>query len=327
MNTLSLLLLLFSTTSSVAQIKWERVRVPTSDPLHDIFFLNDSLGWSYSYGTGLILKTTDSGVNWDVVSRLDSVYFEQIQFVDASVGYLCGGNNHVLKTMDGGLSWVSIAIPHSSDALFHLTYAMHFHDRLIGWAAQSSFGLIARNNRTYVDWANGRHRILQTTDGGENWIALPPPPDQFLNFFFLSDSIAVATGSAGSVFRTTDYGRAWNGTFRDSAVGQIRGLWFVDQQNGFAVTWNGFVLKTIDGGRSWSASTLEGTLRSICFLDKKTGAIVGHANPYSLYITSDSGASWQPAVGVYPDLHRVRRSGHSLWICGKEGTILRGSTH
>lgn len=313
---------------AVSQIAWERLDAATSDDLHDIFFLNDSIGWTYSYGTGLLLQTTDYGANWNVLCQLDSLYFEQIQFIDSKIGFICGGNNQVLKSTDGGVSWRPVSMPESPNHFeLYLTYAMHFRDHQIGLVAQGCFNYTQRNGRKYVDWQTGEYRLLKTTNGGATWAKLSPsPPDFLLTFTFLDDSTLYSGGMSDAIYRSVDGGLSWSTVFRDTSVGQIRSICFPDPQVGLASTWNGFVLKSIDQGRNWSKSKIsDGPLRSISFIDQFHGVLVGSSRQHSLYSTKNSGSSWQNSNDRYPDLHRVCRSPSYLWVCGKNGTILRGS--
>ena len=69
---------------------WQKLASPVRDDIHDVFFLDDRIGWAYTYGTGIIIRTVDGGRNWETVARLDTIYFEQIQFLDTHNGWICG---------------------------------------------------------------------------------------------------------------------------------------------------------------------------------------------------------------------------------------------
>lgn len=95
--------------------------------------------------SGVILKTTDGGLNWTRKSSgmnnaLLSVHFP----VDASTGYASGWSGTVLKTTDGGVNWPSLASG-TSNGLWSIHFPM---DATTG----------------YVTGDTGT--ILKTTNGG-----------------------------------------------------------------------------------------------------------------------------------------------------------------
>ena len=57
------ILVLFTSVSMGAfgHNDWQRVSSQVHDGLHDVFFLNDSLGWAHTYGTSSVIYTCDAG--------------------------------------------------------------------------------------------------------------------------------------------------------------------------------------------------------------------------------------------------------------------------
>ncbi|MBN1163772.1 MAG: hypothetical protein JXB45_04285 [Candidatus Krumholzibacteriota bacterium] len=340
MKTLYLLVVIACTlfpSSDSPPAGWQRQNSPTGDDLHDVFFLNDSLGWAYSYGTGVVIHTADGGDNWRVQARLDSLYFEQIQFVDETHGWLCGERGQVYKTLDGGESWIDASpdisgrITGSSsgstqekpDGWQVLFYALHFFTPEEGFVAGGKYRPAAKDG-----WKNMRHLFLTTRDGGDSWEQNEQAPDAFLyDIVFLDDSLGYASGSS-RIFRTSDRGKSWSVVYSDtsSAGPQIRGLYFLNPQRGFAVTFNGKLIRTTTGGRGWEERKItENRLRSVLFIDEENGFIAGDRNRREgvLYRTKDGGESWLKVDGGYPDLHRISAGRNKLWVVGKEGTILK----
>jgi photosystem II stability/assembly factor-like uncharacterized protein len=70
------------------------------------------------------------------------------------------------------------------------------------------------------------------------------------------------------------------------------GLWFVDQNNGWAVGHSGRILNTSDGGDSWGfqESGIQENLKCVMFINKSSGFIGGANN--SLGFTTNGGISW-----------------------------------
>lgn len=96
----------------------------------------------------MILKTTNSGDNWDIQFNNSLYYIWSIHFVDLFNGWGVTGNGKILKTIDGGYSWTTTSF--SSNAM----YSVFFTDLDHGWICGSF------------------NSILRTTNGGTNWLAV-----------------------------------------------------------------------------------------------------------------------------------------------------------
>lgn len=88
---------------------WITQNIPTTEELKSIIFLNGNTGFAAGGNYGIILKTTNGGMNWLVsfqsstVQTLNAVYFPNI-----NTGYAVGDYpSTVLKTTNGGINWNS----------------------------------------------------------------------------------------------------------------------------------------------------------------------------------------------------------------------------
>ena len=55
-------------------------------------------------GYGVIRKTTDAGITWQV--RDSTIYADKIDFFNTLHGIAIGRNSRILETTDGGMSWI-----------------------------------------------------------------------------------------------------------------------------------------------------------------------------------------------------------------------------
>ncbi len=118
-----------------------------------------------------------------------------------------------------------------------------------------------------------------------------------------SERRACVVGADGAIFLTTD-GEHWQQ--RPSGTrATLLDVDFADSQNGWAVGFDGTILRTADGGLTWTAQTsgLEGSERSllaVACLSPSTAWVVGHG---VALLTTDGGAHWlqsRSVVGAGP---------------------------
>jgi photosystem II stability/assembly factor-like uncharacterized protein len=295
--------------------EWERVPVPTSDGIHTLEFINSRIGWAVTYGTGLVLKTTDAGKTWMIIGNLDSAYYERIQFVDKVNGWICGEKNAIYRTEDGGKTWESRSIDISGYRFYF--YSMFFKNPDEGIVG--GMRLDREKNMTYV--------TITTHNAGKSWIKTENNPPLFIiDFEFLDERHGFVCGEK-SIYRTNDGGEKWEMVFTQDLVKEgFRDIYFHDNQHGFAVNAKGDVIRSLDGGTTWSSQSITGNrLRSIVFISEKEGYIAGDANETGgvLYQTLNGGDSWQMINDTLPDLHCLTKTGKYLCAAGKEGVLLR----
>jgi photosystem II stability/assembly factor-like uncharacterized protein len=300
---------------------WEVLNSPVQDDIHDVFFLNDRIGWAYTYGTGIIIKTEDEGKKWDIAAKLDPAYYEQIQFMDSRIGWLCGERGQVYKTEDGGDTWENLGLSDRKSQYYF--YAMYFFDAETGFVGGMRKDLDGKTE--FV--------LLKTEDGGVTWRKIKKYPNVFLTtIFFITERIGFASGQY-HIYKTTNRGESWTEVYKGPPEGRregFRGMYFLDEKLGFAVNAGGEVLRTHDGGKTWIAKRITNTrLRSIVFVNENEGYAVGDKNEEEqcLFHSTDSGITWLAEKGNYADLHRVKSSPNFIWAVGKEGTLLKKRIH
>jgi photosystem II stability/assembly factor-like uncharacterized protein len=114
---------------------------PVPPRLH---FVDQQTGWIVGEG-GLILKTTDGGLNWQPQASGTAVDLTDVYFVDGQTGYVTGEKGVLLETTDGGADWRQQRLGDST-----LT-GVRFVNRENGWV--TSRGVV----------------VLYTSDGGQTW--------------------------------------------------------------------------------------------------------------------------------------------------------------
>ena len=143
---------------------WILTSRPTGEAYRSISFIDANTGFAagglstYSNspsptGRGIVLKTTDGGINWIKIYTLETPHtfdiqgFKTIQFIDANTGWVGGSpaengmNGVLLKSTDGGFNWAQADIGNIRNV-----YGLSFVNNLTGWAVSSNGNIIKTTN-------------------------------------------------------------------------------------------------------------------------------------------------------------------------------------
>jgi photosystem II stability/assembly factor-like uncharacterized protein len=216
-GTSSSLGVLFSTNNSGGTFNNSTI---TTEYINDIFFVNDSIGW-VAGKNGLIMKTTNRGVNWTAQTTVNNAFeFRSIFFINDSVGWACGDGGVVRKTTNGGLNWTNQSLQSNLTNGTELN-AVFFISPTHGWMADD------RN-------------IHYTTDGGNTWVAVVISAT-VQDVYFTSNTQGWAVGLGGTRFYTSDGGLSW--TLHSQGGDPLYSVTFISPNKGWAVGHNGKLLE------------------------------------------------------------------------------------
>ncbi|MCY4402847.1 MAG: YCF48-related protein [Candidatus Poribacteria bacterium] len=233
--------------------------------LYNIYFVNEKVGF-ITGARGTILKTEDSGKTWNrKIARSGAA--EQntnrrrggiranlmgIQMVSETVGFIAGSENTILKTTDGGETWIGSSERARVGETRNNLENILFVSPTTGWVI-GSYGT-----------------LLHTTDGGETWEKRNAGVDHNLfGIHFFNDKIGWICGQEGLILYTNDSGKTWNQQKTDS-FDNLYDIVFVDEMVGWTAGDYGAVLHTTDGGKTWNASKVgsSGAIKGIHATDK-----------------------------------------------------------
>jgi photosystem II stability/assembly factor-like uncharacterized protein len=129
----------------------------------------------------------------------------------------------------------------------------------------------------------------------QEWtIQNPPLPGETLNDVVLMDTVtAIAVGTSGIIYRTSDYGSTWNTT--RNLLGVVDNFNAITSVNSFAwvVGNSGKIVYTGNSGDSWELleSGLSVDLFDVFFIDSLFGWAAGDSG--TIIHTSDGGLTWE----------------------------------
>lgn len=222
-------------------------------------------------------------INSPAVNTLNKIFF-----IDSLKGWAAGDSGVIIFTPDGGSSW-EIQNTNVSSEIVSLFF---LNDRL-GWALTQD--LLTFPYRT---------KILNTTDGGSNWLIREYPDDNILfnSIYFIDSLTGFMGGNPVSIVRTIDGGVEWrevelSGVYYDLPV---FGFEFFNRLYGYAFggvrDFIGVVWKTVDGGKNWYSDAFNpDPIIQIRFLDsvKVYGITYDPELTYTALVHStDAGENW-----------------------------------
>jgi len=126
---------------------WQTVTSPTTLSLQRVHILSEATAWIVGY-EGVLLQTTDYGVNWVNKGKVADANLYGVWFASAQVGYVVGAGGTLRKTTDAGVSWTDVKVS--------------------GLTSQTLFDIRGSGN-TIV--AVGDKVVVRSTDGGATWTA------------------------------------------------------------------------------------------------------------------------------------------------------------
>ena len=247
-------------------------------PLYNIYFVDENVGY-ITGGRATILKTEDAGKTWARKMAMSDTPGRDgrpgrlranlmgIQMISETTGFIAGSENTILKTTDGGETWVGSSERARVGETRNNLENIWFVSPTTGWVI-GSFGT-----------------LLHTADGGENWEKRDPGFDNNLfGIYFLDENTGWICGQEGLILHTTDGGATWNQQKAES-FDDLHDIIFVDAMVGWAVGGYNSILHTTDGGKTWAVSNIPGgatfkgvhaTDQNHCWTINDWGVIAGY---------------------------------------------------
>jgi photosystem II stability/assembly factor-like uncharacterized protein len=187
---------------------------------------------------GIIIHNS-GGETWSTIASGTTEHLRTIAFVNGTVGFIGGDGGTILKTTNGGATWVDL------DATLDAPYSPLCLEMI-----NETHGFL------------GGHSFLQATfDGGVNWTFVDgfAPGDgtfAFREIQFINNNLAFACGDQGAIWISEDGGITWTlqATGTTESIQDIR---MIDANIGFACGFNGVAIKTENGGDTWTNMTTE----------------------------------------------------------------------
>lgn len=294
--------LFFSCKKDEIEILTQEIATNSNYQIHDVFFLNDSVGYACGgdrYEIGVILKTKDGGKSWSPADSIMPKCAYSSYFFNAAEGYIGGYDSWLAFTNDscknfgaGTANYTPIneitfidrnrglIVDGAGYAVGHILYTSDGGSNWSSTDYPNNFRAVqyADSNTAY---ASGYGVIYKSTNGGQNFYTLDVRGDFFVAMDFPSANTGYFAGYQGMIVKTSDGGNSFKKVHSGNTFFENRehfeGIDFWDDNTGYVVGDGGEMLHTTNGGESWKKvrSFTDVNLRDIHLFSATSGIIVG----------------------------------------------------
>lgn len=233
---------------------------------------------------GYLYTSTDSGVTWTERTGAGSRRWTGLTASEDGTRLVAvESTGYVYTTTDGGLTWTTQTSAGSR-----------------GWRAVAS----SSDGSIIVGLVCGGF-VYVSTDSGSSWSERASAGSRYWSSIVLTtDGIKIfASATANSLYYSDDSGLSWN-TLTVGGYRSWRAIDMSDSGQNIAATvfkYSNAVYLSFDYGKSWSESVITQEWQcwaSIAMSADGRKVIAGTENG-SLYISNDSGQSWNAITGIY----------------------------
>ncbi|MDH3267255.1 MAG: FG-GAP-like repeat-containing protein [Ignavibacteria bacterium] len=312
-------------------------------------FADAQIGY-FGYGSGFVIKTTNSGASWFQIS---SGTVKSLNDIDrfANGNLITVGDNGTILTNSGGTSqWVlqpaisqykikavHVVSPSEVVLVDEIGQVYKSVDAGETWTATGSMppNLSPAEDihfTTILDgWVLGQGFdppgvLYHTTDGGDSWTAAHGFGGGYVALDVQGTNIWAANVT-GRYYRSNDGGATWIQGDLPSAQHEIRDMDFFNQNIGYAVGWWGEAFRSDDGGVTWQVLPTpyeNDQLTDIYLLGPDELWISTNEN--TCYYTANGGLGWSVLDigsagydGTFSAI--VANSVGDAWTVGEQGFI------
>ncbi len=276
MKTIFCLFILICIISHQADAQWINQYPNTQGiGLGDVKFIDSKTGWTC--GDGIILKTTNAGVNWiSQVHPATNKFLANISPVNSDILFCIGFFETILKTTNGGTNWIALRNGPFGQGMSY--EGAFFVNKDTGWVC-GSLGT-----------------ILKTTNGGDTFENSPIFWGYLKDMYFINADTGLLCAAFGGMFRTTNGGQNWERKTIPywNGIGDFRKLSVVNDSCVYVCEDSRRVYRSINFGDTWdSAGYVPGADQPyVCgFSSYNTGWVGGTFG--QLYKTTDGCSTWR----------------------------------
>ena len=334
-----LLIFLLILFNSIIYSQWILQPSPVTSGLLDCDFIDQNTGWVCGDG-GVILKTTNGGINWVTQNSGVTKRLEGIEAVDANTLYCVGWWQTILKSIDGGSTWIALRNGNVGDQSFRKAF---FLNSSTGWLLRSNYILRTTNGGSSFDSTYSIYTYLwdvhfkdlntgvlcgdgaltmRSTDGGLTWAPIPLPLFQGgmpnLYRLGLAGNSVWVIGEGGPfnggrlVWRSTNFGVTWDSISRVPYPSNELNysVFFANQNTGYCGGTTGYIFKSTNGGVNWYQQNvpINGYRGDLWFQNDSLGWAVGGGGYILKTTNGGTFVNVEPISNIIPQSFELKQN-------------------
>jgi photosystem II stability/assembly factor-like uncharacterized protein len=258
----------------------------------------------------LILLTSGKvfSQGWMQQSSGLSTRLTEVSFVNTQTGYVSGFGGKILKTTNGGATWVQQVTNTTTDLYCIASYQG-------SWKSPDTL---------YACGSGGT--VLRTFNGGQNWASLSSGTSSTLKSIVSIQALGggisvIACGDNGTIRVSTNGGGAWTAG-SNTGTENLNSVFFINPLTGWVTGNNGKLAYSVFLGSFGTQPApspddlLDFTTFSnsyILYISTSTGKVARSTNGGGNWIIHNTGVSTR--------LNSIEQSGNNLWVAGDNGVI------
>lgn len=324
-----MIVILFLSKICYSQGGWVQQSTGTSLSLRAISFLDLNYGFAMGQN-GRMLKTTNGGANWVILSSITSETIVDVKILSSSrilgMFFEYPSTLKIIKSTNGGNSWQIYKL--DSVARTYEPGEMNFYD--------ANFGVVA-----YKD------KVRYTTNAGDSWniSIVNGSVSEFNDVCMVSATTGygvvhqvIGNTHRAELFKTTNACETWNSTtirfdHSDNTYDIKFGFSFINAQNAWVcgmmspgpVGNENYCIKTTNGFVGNTTVSMGGIryVHDCFFVNSNTGWLIGD---YGVYKTSNSGFTFVNQIPQLKanDIEFINET--TGWMVADTGKILKTTT-
>jgi photosystem II stability/assembly factor-like uncharacterized protein len=258
--------------------------IPVRNPA-GIYFVAGTLAGSRVVAggeEGVIVYSDDAGQSWHQASVPVSATITDIAFASPQVGWATGAFGVILKTSDGGKSWVK-----QLDGIAEIALMNTATQAFAASQPPQTAAAVAAGTPSAADRATHRAQIL--TGGG--------PDKPFLSLLPISETEVFAFGTYRFAEHSTDGGATWTDWSMNIGDPESQNIYGAAAIGGayYLTSETGLIFKSTDGGKTFPQLTQvnqsnPATLFGI--MDTGNGGVLAYGVAGEMYLSTDQGKTW-----------------------------------
>jgi len=304
----------------LSQSTWIQQNSGTTSSINAVCFINNSTGFCTGDG-GLLLKTTNSGLNWNPMPGPANFDFDYIKFFGNDSAVLgANGMDSIYFSTNRGTNWYLRDVNTPYYSYYRQIYFINFN---VGY--YYSGGHLYKTSNNGLSWTDNYTTIgikhISFVNELTGWEAgtytIPYPPPYGTNY--------------AEVRKTTNGGINWSIqlSIQENSYSVYR-VFFKDVNTGFYNDFSATSLKrTINGGTNYSSVINGGNYKNyyaMHFSSNETGWFVGD----QIIKTTDGGANFSSITNTVFPVNSFKGmffiNDNTGWLVGLSGVILKTQT-